>query len=264
MKSCLLIGNCQMSGIQECLKHTDFFKEYEVSQYANWELLKSNERIPLLHLKNADLVIYQPLSDVHGCHSTNLHNPDSFMHMLKEECLTISFPRIHNNSVFPIFHKNNKMKLMYGCIKNKIENETQLGDLYIHNRVDFGFEERMLQNHTISLEKEHDTDVKIADFIQSNLSKKKLFLTQDHPTSVVFQEVTRQICDTLEIDLPDVEMEENKTGLQDSVYHRPDHQYPISRYAIQHFGFNYIDQEHPDADLFYAKNLCDYYRRIYS
>ena len=264
MKSCLLIGNCQMSGIQECLKHTDFFKEYEVSQYANWELLKSNERIPLLHLKNADLVIYQPLSDVHGCHSTNLHNPDSFMHMLKEECLTISFPRIHNNAVFPIFHKNNKMNLMYGCIKNKIENETQLGDLYIHNRVDFGFEERMLQNHTISLEKEHDTDVKIADFIQSNLSKRKLFLTQDHPTSFLFQEVTRQICDTLEIYLPDVEMEENKTGLQDSVYHRDDQQYPISRYAIQHFGFNYIDQEHPDADFFYAKNLVDYYRHIYS
>jgi hypothetical protein len=59
-------------------------------------------------------------------------------------------------------------------------------------------------------------------------------------------------------------MDENKTGLQDSVYHRSDHQYPISRYAIKHFGFNYIDQEHPDADLFYARNLRDYYRRIYS
>jgi hypothetical protein len=263
MKSCLLIGNCQMSGIQECLKHTHFFKEYEVSQYANWELLKSNERIPLLTLKNADLVIYQPLSDVHGCHSTNLHNPESFMHLLKEDCITVSFPRIHNNALFPIFHKNNSMIPMYGCVKNKIDNVEQLVDLYVHNRIDFGFEERMLQNHKISLEKERDTDIKIADFIQSNVSKKKLFLTQDHPTSAVFQEVTRQLCDRLEIDFPDVDMVENKTLLQDSVYRRPDHQYPISRYAIQHFGFKYITQEHPEADLFYARNLVDYYRRFY-
>lgn len=264
MKSCLLIGNCQLSGIKECLNYTDFFKEYEVTQYANWELLKSNERVPLYKLKQADLVIYQPLSEVHGCHSTALHNPESFLHLLKEDCKTVSFPRIHNNAIFPIFHKNRSMQQMYGSIKNKIENVKQLGELYIHNRIDFGFEERQLQNHTISFEKERETDVKIADFIQSNLSKKKLFLTHDHPTSFVFQEVTRQICDKLEIELPEIEMDENKTGLKDSVYNRSDHQYPISRYAIQHFGFNYIEQEHSDADLFYARNMCDYYRRIYS
>jgi hypothetical protein len=155
------------------------------------------------------------------------------------------------------------MNMMYGTVKNKIDTLEQLRNLYIHNRIDFGFDERMLKNHFISLEKEKDTDVKIADFIQANLSKNKLFLTQDHPTTYIFQEVSRQICETLDVEFTRIEKEENKTGLMDSVYSRGDHQYPISRYAIQHYGFNYMTQEHPDADLFYFRNLYDYYQRFY-
>ena len=94
-----------------------------------------------------------------------------------------------------------------------------------------------------------------------NIHKEKLFLTQDHPTSFVFNEVTKQICDILDLDY-DYERgnscHENILGLTDSVYSREDKQYPISRYSIQYFGFEYIKTEHEDADIFYKNNTIEY------
>lgn len=102
---CIAFGNCQCAGIRDMLKYSNFFEQYEWYQYANWEMLMNGSCIPVDILKKADLVIYQPLSDVHNCYSTNKNNPSSFMKLLKESCKLISFPRIHNNAIFPIVHK---------------------------------------------------------------------------------------------------------------------------------------------------------------
>jgi len=48
---------------------------------------------------------------------------------------------------------------------------------------------------------------------------------------------------------------ENLVGLLDSVYSRGSCQYPISRYAIKYFRFEYITEEDSDADEFYKQNL---------
>jgi hypothetical protein len=48
-------------------------------------------------------------------------------------------------------------------------------------------------------------------------------------------------------------------GLPDSVYNRSDNQYPISRYAIDYFGFEYIKKEYPHANEFYKSNTIQYF-----
>ena len=48
-------------------------------------------------------------------------------------------------------------------------------------------------------------------------------------------------------------------GLQDSVYDRKDKQYPISRYSINYFGFEYSKNEHPAANEFYKSNTIQYF-----
>jgi glutaredoxin-related protein len=80
MKKCILFGNCHCSGVKKFLEYSDFFQQYEVQQFANWELIKDEKNmvIPIHLIKDADLVIYQPLSDVYDCYSTNKQNPDSF------------------------------------------------------------------------------------------------------------------------------------------------------------------------------------------
>ena len=264
MKQCILFGNCHCSGVKKFLEFSNFYEKYEVHQFANWDLIKDDEKmvIPIHLIKNADLIIYQPLSDVHNCYSTNRQNPDSFFSLLKEECHTVSFPRIHNNAIFPIFHKNAKGDFIYGNINNTVKTAEELLYLYRNDQIDYNFTERMAKNYYISKKKEEECDVKIADFLLDNISKQKLFLTQDHPTSFVFNELTKNICEQLDIEY-DYEkgstVSENITKLQDSVYRRRDCQYPISRYAMNHFHFKYIDKEQDDADSFYWRNTLEYF-----
>jgi len=52
---------------------------------------------------------------------------------------------------------------------------------------------------------------------------------------------------------------ENVIGLPDSVYGNPSNQYPISRYAIRYFEFEYIQEEDMDANGFYLQQLLDFY-----
>uniref|UniRef100_A0A6C0B748 Polysaccharide biosynthesis enzyme WcbI domain-containing protein n=1 Tax=viral metagenome TaxID=1070528 RepID=A0A6C0B748_9ZZZZ len=264
MKRCILFGNCHCNGVKKFLEYSNFFEQYEVQKFANWELIKDskNMSIPVHLIKNADLVIYQPLSDVYNCYSTNKENPDSFFQLLKDECKTVSFPRIHNNAFFPIFHKNNKKHIFYGTITNNAKSVNELIFLYNNDLIDYDFKARMDYNYCVSKEKEADCDIKIADFIFDNVQNHKLFLTQDHPTSLVFNKLTSQICEQLDLEY-DYERAltapENMTNLEDSVYARADKQYPISRYAIRHFNFKYIKEESEDANKFYGNNTVDYF-----
>jgi len=266
MKQCILFGNCHCSGIRKFLELSNFYDNYQIHQFANWELIKdeNNMAIPAHLIQNADLVIYQPLSDVHNCYSTNRKNPDSFFTLLREDCKTISFPRIHNNAIFPLFHKTAKRDILYGRVKNHAESLNEIVYLYNNNMIDYDFDARMCENYSISKEKESECDVKIADFIYNNISNRKLFLTHDHPTSFVFNEVTSQICDYLGFEYnykKGAVMEENIVGLEDSVYNNSSCQYPISRYAIQHFGFRYAQEETQEANLFYGRNTVEYFIR---
>ena len=261
-KTCIIFGNCQGGAVKQFLDFSNFYHIYNVNVYANWEMITNNESIPIRYLQSADLVIYQPLTDVHNCYSTNKNNPESFFNILKDNCNTVAFPRIHNNAVFPIFKKRKHGNEIYGRIKNKVSCMDELMYLYDNNLIDYDFTNRMLENYEISKKKEVDCEVKIIDFITKNIHKEKLFLTQDHPTSFVFSEVTRQICDILDLDY-NIEKgnscPENMVGLPDSVYDRQDKQYPISRYAIDHFGFEYTKTEHPDANNFYKYNTIKYF-----
>jgi len=259
---CVFFGNCQCAGINYFLRFSEFHELYEVYCYANWELLHDPRLLPIEMIKKADLIIYQPLSEVHGCYSTNIHNEDSFMKLIKPDCKIISFPRIHNNALFPIFKKAKNKSIFYGKVNNLFMTIQELIDLYNQNVLDFDFENRMQQNILISREKEKDCHVKIIDFILENIKKHKLFLTQDHPTSIVFSELARQICVILNLnyDYDTALLEkENVIGLPDSVYGNPSNQYPISRYAIRYFEFEYIQEEDMDANGFYLQQLLDFY-----
>jgi len=152
-KSCIIFGNCQGGGVKQFLEFSNFYDIYDVKLYANWEMIKNNESIPIQYLQNADLVIYQPLTDVHNCYSTNKNNPESFFNILKDTCNTIAFPRIHNNAIFPIFRKRKEGNEIYGQFNNKISCIDELLYLYDNNLIDYDFKNRMFENYEISKKK---------------------------------------------------------------------------------------------------------------
>ena len=57
------------------------------------------------------------------------------------------------------------------------------------------------------------------------------------------------------------DIDENITKLQDSTYDRISCQYPISRYSINYFNFEYINKEDDSANIFYRNHLLEYYNQ---
>lgn len=251
-KKCILIGNCQMKGIHYFLENNKNFNEkYEIMlRLENWKLVKNTEMIIENELKQADLVIYQPLTDVYGCYSTNKNNPDSMINLLSENTITVSVPRIHVNFLWPIYKKASNREIYYGAdtidklMNNELSKKSILS-MYDNYNIDFEFGERVANGKQIFLEKEQCTDIKIFDWIFSNIKKSKILLTQDHPTSVLFHELTTRIFDFIDIPRMSIDcltIDENIVNLEDSVYHRADCQYPIDMYSYAFFEFEFIDK----------------------
>lgn len=245
MKKVIFIGNCQCAGIREILqRYTNFNTKYIWTEYANWQMIENNEAPPSRDLSEADIVIYQPLSDVYGCYSTNPNNPNNMLKICKENAITISFPRIHNNSLWPIFKKRNVRNDYYGVdflkyYENQhIQTRKEFLYLYDNHLFDFRMKERFQSNMNITLNKEEETDVKVYNFIMQNYKTKHLFLTHDHPTTCVFHHCASQIIDRLDIEyLSDFDINTvhyNISNSQDSVYNDVSCMYPDSSYSISY------------------------------
>ena len=71
--------------------------------------------------------------------------------------------------------------------------------LYRENKINFNYQKRWDYTNNILQEKEKNCDVKIVDFIKNNFSKQRLFLLENHPTSIIFINVVNQILKKLEI-----------------------------------------------------------------
>lgn len=261
MKHAVFIGNCQCSGLRAILEYTNFNEKYTVKQYANWQMIENHEAPPIKDLAEADVVIYQPLSDVHGCFSTDPTNPHNMLHACKPDAQILSFPRLHNNSLWPIYKKHNQKQEYYGgdflayYEGQHIRTMDQFLYLFDQHIMDFRMKDRFQQNMAITQKKEESTTVKVHTFILSSIQTQRLFLTQDHPTTTIFHHCVSQLLDPLDIDYHSSfrvdELDRNLTGLQDSVYGNPSCMYPDSTYSIL-----YPDST-PNND-FYRRELIHY------
>ena len=119
-KLCVFYGNCQVQfdvydNIQLC---ASFKNEYDIVRYSN----VSRDNITRLdfnldHLKNCDLLIYQPLGDSHGVYSTNY-----IKKLLKKDCKLISFPYIYNSALYTVYWENASEEIGRGWTLNTIIN----------------------------------------------------------------------------------------------------------------------------------------------
>jgi len=181
----------------------------------------------------------------------------------------ISFPRIHNNSLWPIYHKNANHNIYYGddfykyYANQGIRTKGEFIKLYDSGLLDFRFNERFTRNIEVSRNKENATDIKVANYIIKNIDEYQLFLTQDHATSRVFHYCAEKICELLDLsfnesfDIDSIDI--NHTRSPDSVYGSTSMMYPISDYSIRHFGYKW--SAHVDNN-FYKAILCKYLENI--
>lgn len=225
MPNIVFYSNCQAHGIKYFLvkalshRHQHYDGEEKRSEHfnfhhiENYSLIKNQGDIPVDILATADVFIYQPIDRKHGKYSTNQNIEQNIMTHLPVTCIRISFPYIYHSSLWILIPPAYADAMIgdYGSgeyinsapiKKLKISGnslETVL-DMYSRGQIDFEYNERFNQSIAVLREKEKHCDVKVAQFIEENIRKQKLFLTQNHPTSCIFIHCVNQILHILGID----------------------------------------------------------------
>jgi len=204
MKNIVIYANCQGIGISHFLKKSiHIFKNYNINHIRIDDLVFKKNTINYKLLKRADILIYQHLDDKHGEDiSTN-----TILKILKSKCKTISFPYIYNNSFYPVkgplvikdSHRCKPCHVIFDnseAITDLIDKKYTLNEilkLYLENKINFNYQKRWDYTNNILQQKEKICDIKILDFIKKNFSKQRLFLLENHPTSIIFINIVNQI-----------------------------------------------------------------------
>ena len=260
----LVIGNCQTAGIVYFLnKSTEFKKIYSIKEYLNWQMIKNKDSIPIKDIESADLFIYQPLPEVHGCYSTDPNVSESIGSFVKKDCIKISFPYTYLSALWPICQASKNQNRWFGWnaihkLKQNNLSETDILNLYKINNIDWEYDLRFEESIKILKEKESITDLKISDFIINNVKNYLLFLIPQHPTSIIFLKLANQILNKLNMDPIDESecFDINLACLADSTYDCKYGKFPLHISTIIHYNMNCIPDV--ESDLFYKKRIIDF------
>lgn len=230
-KLCLIYATCQGRGINTFLQKSAAFQDrYRVEIVENYLAITAGAGILFDVLQQADLFIYQPVATRHGIYAT-----DNLRKYLPLQCVTISFPYIYNDALWPLFEEADKIKgreIIVQLIEKGVSLKN-IVEMFCSGEIDFQFARRFHESMAILRSKEAGTDVKVADFIERNLSRKKIFLTQNHQTSVVYLHCVNQMLDILQLPrlpIPD-NLRLNEAALPDC--------WPQSPYETQFYGMGY-------------------------
>ena len=206
----IIYANCQGIGISYFLKKSNYINDnYNINHIRIDDLVFQKSNLNFNMIINADIFIYQPLDEKHGKISTN-----NILKLLKPNCKKISFPYIYNNSFYPVkgpliikdSYKCKPCSVIFDnseIITKLIDNGYNLNEilkLYTEDKIDFNYKKRWDFTNNLLLEKESQCDIKIVNFIKNNFNKEKLFLLENHPTSIIFINVVNQILEKLNIE----------------------------------------------------------------
>lgn len=220
MLICLLYGNCQLVNGIHNLAIKSICNKYNIETWSSHGMIKEKKEINKEFLKTIDLFIYQPIDDRHGDYSTS----HIISNLLKDECKTISVPYVYNSAMFStyitpvstimingkrckpsddIVEFENKSRLHgFGDVFRLVKENTSLEDIikkYRSGDIDFEFEYRWSECIRQLREREENCDIKVADFLNENKNDNLLFLTHNHPTTIVYLHIFIQILHILDL-----------------------------------------------------------------
>jgi len=263
-KNVVFYANCQGIQIWCVLRLSKIFMEFyedKLNYITNYHHLYNKTELNYSLIQQADLFIYQPIDKKHGVYSTDLSVPGNVLSYCKPSCVLISFPYIYQSAMWSLIKpaKIDDLSGGYGNYDKYVNREVilalkkkgltlkQVLQMWDQNSIDFNYQSRYENNLQILREKEALTDIKVSDFIDRHIHTKFLFLTQNHPTSPIIVHCVNQIFKKLKID-DELELFNLRA---DFGYEKPQKGWPVSKYDIQFWKFEYKSQEDSNATNFY-------------
>lgn len=218
-KKCLIYGNCFCQVLSVYLKQHRYFSEiYDIDSFY------TEEETPLPNFNVYDLFIYQSVKESQLRLGTDMIIEKLPLHCKKICIPSIKYGAFYPDSVttdeFPICLKEavipNGNKLL-DCIPKKSFNRTLLKllldgkpveeilkviqneNLYLHSVMEKNRE--LCYSSLKNREIKNNVDIPVADFMESNLEKKRLMYSFDHPTVFVFEYVIEKISSILNLQM---------------------------------------------------------------
>jgi hypothetical protein len=185
----LFYGNCQVEALAKYAAAHSSVHELQVLR--NYELIANPSLVPqaLRCLEGVDVVIFQPLDDRHGALATTERGIFGRLGGVDR----LSLPYVYNSALWPTFPEGDRFH-EEDLVASLVSNPTPEAALreYLLGGKDFCYEARM--DGTLERLRAHEatTNVRVADFIAENFVERRLFFTQNHPTSYVFGELIDQ------------------------------------------------------------------------
>lgn len=265
MTNMVIYANCQGNGIRKCINYlTKDSSSINIECIENWRLLSGeldiNDFMPLV--EGADIFIYQPIQSGHGFFSTT-PDQENIASNLPVHCQKLSFSYIVNDGLWPCFIDGDTI-VNADIIDKHISDGAEIAEilkLYDQGELNFNLLNRMRASLDIHQQREEETDIKINHFLRNEISRRPLFLTQNHPTTACFLEVISQIIDHgIMSNIPN--FRESLSELSDNFADLPGY-YPISRYSISELGLNYGDTADQN-EVSYKNLLIKHYEEVKS
>ncbi len=188
-------GNCQADALASFLRRVLPATSYSVSFYSNNARtgdLRPEQEI-LGAVREADLVVYQPLDDIHGALSEA-----SVRATVRNADAAVSFVYLFNSGICSLIHVPQALDHPYGFIfgEETIIDRLEQGasvetaiDEYVEGSLDFGVSDRF-ESCLVELERrEKSTKIKLAKYIRRNFRQRRQFLTHNHPTTDLLAEL---------------------------------------------------------------------------
>lgn len=204
MKSCCcLYGNCQMDGILHFLRKTPLASEFDFKVWHNWRLVLLEEEFTpefLQSVSESSVFIYQPTGEFLNVKGEMIPSTDFILaNHVRPDAIKISLPYVWNSGFFPILKAapsfegwltGREVKSLCRCDPATLLENYDFGDACLLN---FDCALRFAECLAEQSRREQTCDIKMADFILANFQTQRLFLTQNHPSSVLFVELTKRI-----------------------------------------------------------------------
>jgi len=194
-KIIVCFGNCQAMQITRYLRTYLNQNDYTILLYSNYDgKFTTEETVKAISL--ADIIIYQPLSH----HYKDLSSKN-IRKIAKKDAKLVSFPYIYNNGLYSLETDGEKIIGKDAILKlyKKGYSKEEIIKMREQGKIDFKLKKKFKKSLNIMREREKDLDIKLVDFIEQNYKEKQLFLSHNHPTNLVFNQLFFQLVEILGI-----------------------------------------------------------------
>lgn len=199
LKRIVAFGNCQADALASFLRRALPATRYSVSFYSNNSRtgnLRPEQEI-LGVVREADLLVFQPLDDQHGALSEA-----RIRATVRSADAAVSFPYLFNSGICSLAHAPQALNHSYGfvfgeeTIIGRLEQEASVRriiDEYVEGLLDFSLRERF-ESCLVELERrEKSTAIVLSGHIRRNYRHRRQFLTHNHPTTDLLVELCEQV-----------------------------------------------------------------------